>query len=483
MKPEQYHALLRQDLCLFIRRGFAELWPTTTYLHNFHIDLIAQHLEDVLKGKTKRLIINLPPRGLKSLCASIAFPAYVLGHDPHAQIICASYGQGLSAKLSVDTRTIMQSDWYRTTFSTRLASSRPPVHRLETTGGGMRYATSVGGTLTGRGADILIIDDPLKPTEAVSDTQRKAVNDWFDGTLLSRLNDKANGAIIIIMQRLHEDDLVGHVLKTGDWTVLSFPAIAETREVHDVVRPLRRYTHVREPGDVLHPERESRAAYDTLERAMGTWHFAAQYQQRPAPLGGGIFKDHWPSRFDLACPPAFHSVLQSWDTAYTAKEMNDWSVCTTWGITGYGNDQRAWLIDVYRQRLLHPELIRAVMALAERFNAANVLIEDCASGTTLVQHLQSQGFWRVRPEKPVGDKVMRMMSASSFIEAQRMHIPSHAPWLADYLHELLIFPNGAHDDQVDSTSQAVNWLTRIKPGHGIMEYYRQEAEKLKIGGR
>jgi hypothetical protein len=166
--------------------------------------------------------------------ASAALPAFWLGHRPKASIIHVTYGQALSEKFARDCRTIMTSSWHKALFSTRLTNPRAALQEMTTTAGGSRLATSVGGVLTGRGADLIIIDDPLKPDEAVSDTQRKSVNEWFEGTLYSRLNDKSAGVIIVIMQRLHEDDLVGHLVRQGGWTVLSFPAIAEVDEIHDV---------------------------------------------------------------------------------------------------------------------------------------------------------------------------------------------------------------------------------------------------------
>ena len=199
---------------------------------NWHLEVIAAKLTAVRQGKIRRLIINLPPRHLKSLMASIAFPAWCLGHDPSAQILCVSYAQDLADKLARDCRSIMMSPWYRQIFPTRLAPHRQAVQEFITTRQGYRLATSTGGVLTGRGADIILIDDPLKPEEALSDAQRKAANEWYDHTLYSRLNDKRHGAIVIIMQRLHEDDLVGHVLAQEGWEVLSFPAIAEADEVH-----------------------------------------------------------------------------------------------------------------------------------------------------------------------------------------------------------------------------------------------------------
>lgn len=230
LKPNDYHVLLRRDLHAFIERCFYELNPTTKFLPNWHTEMVASALEACQRGDTKRLIITQPPRSLKSLSASVAFVAFLLGHNPAAQIICVSYGQDLANKHAMDCRTILASAWYQALFPhTRLSPERQSVQEFMTTRQGFRLATSVGGVLTGRGADIIIIDDPLKPDEALSGTQRKAANDWFDHTLYSRLNDKKNGCIILVQQRLHEDDLAGHVLGLEPWKLIRFPAICRGR--------------------------------------------------------------------------------------------------------------------------------------------------------------------------------------------------------------------------------------------------------------
>src|SRR5207302_2087423 len=229
----QYEFLLQHDLATFAGRCFQDLNPQTSLAMNWHLEVIAAKLTAVREGKIRRLIINLPPRHLKSLMASIAFPAWCLGLDPTAQILCVSYAQDLADKLARDCRGIMMSPWYRKIFPTRLAPHRQAVQEFITTGQGYRLATSTGGVLTGRGADIIIIDDPLKPEEALSEAQRKAANEWYDHTLYSRQNDKRRGAIVIVMQRLHEDDLVGHVLAQEPWDIVRFPAIAEADEAHE----------------------------------------------------------------------------------------------------------------------------------------------------------------------------------------------------------------------------------------------------------
>src|SRR5437899_4846577 len=204
LSPRELDVILRSDLGYFAERCFYDLNPQAAFLTNWHIEVIAAKLAAVREGKIRRLIINLPPRHLKSLLASIAFPAWCLGHGPSAQILCVSYAQELADKLSRDCRRILASDWYQRLFPTRLAPRHQPVPEFETTAQGSRVATSVGGVLTGRGADIIVIDDPLKPEEALSQTQRQAANEWYDHTLYSRLNDKLTGAIVLIMHRLHE---------------------------------------------------------------------------------------------------------------------------------------------------------------------------------------------------------------------------------------------------------------------------------------
>src|SRR5437763_4064733 len=219
--PDEYRALLRRDLVSFAQCCFRELNPRTGFAMNWHVEIIAAKLTALRDGKIRRLIVNLPPRHLKSLLASVAFPAWCLGHDPSSQILCVSYAQDLADKLARDCRSIVMSPWYRQIFPTRLAPHRQAVQEFITTRQGYRLATSTGGVLTGRGADLILIDDPLKPEEALSDAQRKFANEWYDHTLYSRQNDKQHGAIVVIMQRLHEDDLVGHVLGHEPWEILS----------------------------------------------------------------------------------------------------------------------------------------------------------------------------------------------------------------------------------------------------------------------
>jgi predicted phage terminase large subunit-like protein len=397
-----------------------------------------------------------------------------LGHDPAAQILCVSYAQDLADKLARDCRGVMSSDWYRKTFATRLSAQKQSVQEFVTLKQGYRMATSVGGVLTGRGADLIIIDDPLKPDEALSQTQRRAVNDWYSNTLYSRLNDKQRGCIILIMQRLHEDDLVGHVLGQEHWEVVSFPAIAEQDEEHLIERPCGTSRFTRRAGDVLHPERESRATLEQIRLTLGEYHFAGQYQQTPAPAGGGMIKAEWFRTYALnELPAAFDQIVQSWDTANKVTELSDFSVCTTWGV----RERRFYLLHVFRKRLNYPDLKRAVVEQAQAHRATVVLIEDRASGTQLIQELVAQGL-SLKGCAPEHDKVMRLHAQSAAIENGLVFIPKEAPWLAEYLHELITFPNAKHDDLTDSTSQFLAWVNLTGAESCAETYYRLVAGEM-----
>ena len=478
LSTHEYRAICRQDLYSFAMRCFAHLHGRAVFQPNWHLEVIASALQDCLIGGTKRLIINLPPRHLKSLFASIALPAFWLGHRPNAAIIAVTYGQALSEKFARDCRTVMTAPWLQTLFPTRLTTPRATLQELTTTAGGFRLATSVGGVLTGRGADLIVIDDPLKPDEAVSETQRRNVNEWYDGTLYSRLNRKDQGVIIVIMQRLHEDDLVGHLLRHQGWKVLSFPAIAEVDESHDVETIFGRRAYRRRIGEPLHPEWESLATLDTIRQTIGTYNFAGQYQQSPAPAGGGMVREEWFKRYDPeTLDKSFDQVIQSWDTANTPSALADYSVCTTWGIKG----GHFHLLNVLRKKLGYPDLKRAVREQHQLFGASTILIEDKASGTQLIQDLIEERMSMVKGVKPDGDKIMRLHAQTATIENGFVHIPTNAYWLADYLHEMSVFPNGRYDDQVDSTAQAIAWTKVRSLNTGMLDYMKELAENRHAG--
>jgi predicted phage terminase large subunit-like protein len=470
----QYYEILRRDLSAFTMRSFLELNPGTKFLWPPYLELLSDRLEKIRRGKIKRLIINMPPRSLKSHCVSIVFPAWLLGHDPAAQIIAVSYGQELSDKFARNNRSLMTSPFYEALFPTRLSPQKMATAEFETTVGGCRLSTSVGGVLTGRGADIIVIDDPLKTEEAGSDLARDGVNEWYTSTLYSRLNDKVKGAIVVVMQRLHEDDLVGYLLRQEGWEVLSLAAIAERDEHLEATTAYGTYQHRRKAGEALHPEREPLEELERTRQRLGLYNFAGQYQQSPAPLGGGMIKPEWFKRYDHL-PEKFVRIIQSWDTASVPSEPNSFSACITFGEEG----KQLYILDVFRKRLNYPELKRAVRDQARVHGANIVLIENRASGIQLIQELAAEGVLGITKYELDGNKIMRMHAQVGFIESGIVHLPRDAHWLADYLHELVTFPRGTVDDQVDSTSQALDWIQQSRRVPGLIEFYRQEAERLR----
>lgn len=484
MAPDgrKLEALLRSDFRAFVHKVFNTLAPGQTYVRSWHVEAIAWRLERLRRGEIRRLIINMPPRSLKSIVASVAFPAYILGRAPSRRIICVSYSGDLAKKHSNDFRAVLESDWYRSAFpETRIGPYKNSETELELTARGFRLATSVGGTLTGRGGDVIIIDDPLKPDDAMSEAKRSAANQWLTNTLLSRLDDKRTGAIVIVMQRVHMDDMTGFVLgQSDDWDVLSLPAVA----LGDEFIPISaKRTYHRKAGEVLSPEREPVEVLEGLKRQLGSDAFSAQYQQMPVPPGGAMIKRQWVLRYSELPPESERLLtLQSWDTASKGGPNNDWSVCTTWILTR----KRQWyLVDVWRQRVDYPALKAAVPKLADKWRARRVLIEDTGSGTALVQELQTQvsGIIGVKPE---ADKVSRMAVASAKIEAGQVRFPQYAPWLVDLEAELFAFPVGRHDDQCDSISQALrdnnlSFMALLTPedAHRIIRALREPAYRTR----
>lgn len=446
-------AILRSDLAAFIRKAFATVTPDKIYLHNWHIEAIAFLLMQMLTGNRRRVIFNQPPRSLKSICISVAFVAWALGRDPSLRIVVVSYSNEFAAELHRQFRLVVDADWYRLLYP-RMRVAKDTGYEFITTAGGGRLATSVGGTFTGRGADFVIIDDPQKEDEAMSEVARKRVIEWFTGTLLSRLNDKAQTPMAVIQQRLHEDDLSGFLLRQVGWHHLKLSAIAAAREVIEIGHGR---VHIREEGEPLHSARESLETLAQLKRDKGSLLFSAHYEQEPVPIEGNIIKREWLQTFDQA--PAREigvQAVQSWDIATTIGDKNDYSVCLTF-LTRRGD---YYLVDVWRGRLAYPDLRRKVIAMAKEHKAHSITIEEAGPGQQLLQDLIfDTPIGRTRPigRKPEGSKIDRMVAQTAKIEAGHVHLPKEAPWIPDFLNEALAFPYGRHDDQVDALSQFLAW--------------------------
>jgi predicted phage terminase large subunit-like protein len=475
-----YSEILRNDFCGFIHRSFLELNAGTKFEANWHIELLAAKLEEVRAGRCSRLIINVPPRHLKSHITTIAFPAWLLGHEPTKNIVSISYGQELADSFARASRDLMKSAFYRSTFATRLSEERTAVSDYKTTERGSRLSTSVSGGLTGWGGDIIIIDDPLKADEALSDPRRQAVNTWYDNTLRSRLNNFNRSAIIIVMQRLHADDLVTHVQDREKWDVVSLPALAEHDQTYEFSTLYGKRTILRKEGEALQAARMSVAQLIAQRDSVTGYNFSAQYQQDPEPPSGNIVKRDWLKFYTAEeRPQKFNQIIQSWDTANKETELANFSVCTTWGRL----DEQMYLLDVFRRKLEFPALKQAVLDQARLHGAEVVLIEEQASGIQLIQQLRAENFSAVQaaPEQR-GDKAMRLRVQTAKIDGGFVKFPRNAAWLEGYLHELLAFPMSKNDDQVDSTVHALAWTTEHPAEPAITAVYRREVENRQRGG-
>ncbi|WP_294122183.1 phage terminase large subunit [Sphingomonas sp.] len=453
---------MRHDFCAFLRKAFPAIRGGAPLSWNWHLDAIAYELGRMASGQSRNLLVTMPPRNLKSITISVAWVAWMLGRDPRLNFVCVSYSNELSAKMARDCISLIQSDWYRALFpATNLSPKRSATWDFETTVGGGRLATSITGTLTGRGGSIIIVDDPIKPDEAHSETTRNSVNQWFRSTLSSRLDDKERGGTIVVMQRLHQDDLAGMLMEAGGWVELSLPAIAQ--EDQSIPLPGGRIRH-RKAGELLHPERESQAVLDQLRLTMGSFDFSAQYLQQPIPATGNLIKSEWLKYFAGGFDPRGEpgQIVQSWDTASKDGTFSDYSAC----VTAHLQRGTIKLLDVFRERLAFPALKSACIRLARKHNASVLLIEDAASGTQLLQTLRSEcpsGVPRPIGRKPEADKVSRVAGVSAQVESGQLWLPVDAPWLASFQAELLGFPNARYDDQVDALSQLLSWSRKAFP--------------------
>jgi predicted phage terminase large subunit-like protein len=459
---ETVNALIRNDLTAMIRKSFETLNEGSEFLPNWHIDAIAYKLEECVRGNIKRLIITLPPRYLKSEISTVAFPSWILGNDPTRRIISVSYSDDLTRYFSRSRRKVMETPWFSEAFpKMQISQSKNTEIEMVTTLGGGCYSTSVGGTLTGRGGNFLIVDDPIKADGTFSEADRNAVNKWYQNTLYSRLNSKANDVIIIVMQRVHMDDLVGHVQNLDDWNILNLPAIAE-EEAKIRIGPDEDDYYLRKSGEVLHKKRENLETLQKIKKAIGSYAFSNQYQQSPVPIEGNLIRREWLARFEgMPNKNQFDYIVQSWDTAAGKEVTNNFSVCTTWGIQQDG----CYLLHVLRERLEFPDLAKAVQEQADIFRPRTILIENASSGQSLIQTLNKESILTIDAVKtPTVDKENRLAQASISFEQGRVFLPKEAPWLADFEKELLTFPGTKFDDQVDSTSQFILWHLDPKRG-------------------
>lgn len=461
-------AVLRNHLPSFIEKVFQTTAPGKAYLWAPYVDAIAYQLEKVLRGDTKRLIINLPPRFLKSTIASVAFPAFMLGHDPTKRFACVSYGKTLAQELGAQSLKVMQEDWFRKAFpSCVLDPTKQTAERFQTTANGFRFSTSLGGAITGTGADIIIVDDLQDPESAMSEKSRRDAVNYYRNTLASRLDDPVKGAIVVVCQRLHEDDLVAHLLEDGGWTHLKLPAIAEKPEKLQVGD--NKFL-TREAGESLHPERVPVKTFAELRKTVGSATFSAQWQQAPVPPEGTLFRMEEFRTYEEE-PPAHlvEYIVQSIDPAASDAPTSDYSVVSTWYVCG----QDYYLVDILREKLSFPDLKQQTLDLGYLFHPDLVIVEGSQIGIALIDELKRIVPARYHKMGTKGDKLSKAAKEMVTIREGRVHLPSHAPWLEAFVNEVRAFDQGKHDDQVDSMVQFLRAM-RIPRSFETMRRFKRE---------
>lgn len=415
-----------------------------------HHRLIADRLEAVERGDVTRLMIFMPPRHTKSLLVSTHFPPWYLGRHPRAQLILASYGAALAYGFSRSARNIItQSDW---PFSdVTLAVDSRSVQRWNTNKGGVFTAAGVRGPMTGKGADILIIDDPYRDRkDADSLVIREATWDWYTDVARTRL--QPGGSIVICQTRWHQDDLCGRLLTKADvdgeqWEVLSLPARAEEND------PLGR-----ELGAPLWPEWYGEEALTAIRSGTSSRTWNALYQQRPTDEAGGIFKRDWfGQRYRVL--PECRNMIQTVDGAWETGISNDYSVIATWATNGINY----YIVDIWRARVEFPDLKRAIRDQAAKWRPNAILIEDTQSGKAAIQEMKRETNLTIIGVKPDGTKEARADAVSPIFESGRVYLPEEAAWVGDFIEEHVAFPTGTHDDQVDTTAYALHRLALGTP--------------------
>lgn len=450
---EEYISSLKREKAQHNFMDFVkEMWPG--FIHGRHHAILAKKFEEIAEGKLKRLMISLPPRHTKSEFGSFMLPAWFLGRDPSKKIIQCSNTAELAVGFGRKVRNLVDSEAYARIFpNVGLRSDSKAAGRWSTNGGGEYFAIGVGGTVTGKGADLLIIDDPHSEQEAAIAAANPEVYDkvyeWYSSGPRQRL--QPGGAIIIIMTRWSKRDLVGKILQSNaerdgeDWEVINLPAILPS-------------------GKSLWPEFWSIKELEALRNELPVSKWNAQYQQTPTGDAGALVKREWWKTWEGDNPPQCEYIIQSWDTAFTKNDRSDYSACTTWGVF-YKNenpeDPNIILLDAYKARLEFPELKAKAMEMYKEWEPDAFIVEAKASGAPLIYELRSMGI-PVSEFTPTrgNDKISRMNSVTDLFASGKVWAPARR-WAEEVIEEMAAFPNSDHDDLVDSSTQA---LIRYRKG-------------------
>lgn len=458
--------LLRRNFYDFTVRAWHLVEKTTMFVDGWHIRAICDYLQALDEGKipSRKLIINVPPRHMKSLLVNVFLPAWVWTHSRGDKFLCFSYSSDLTVRDNLKCRDLIGSQWYQDRFGVKINDRNDTKTQFENYSGGYRYCFGTGGSIAGQGGDWLLIDDPLEIGKANSKAEREHVNFVYDNAISQRGNDPKTTKQVLIMQRLHDEDLCGHVIASGDeWEQLVLPAEYEgVKRFHSSIG----FEDPRKnEGELLWPERIGRKEIESLKIPLSPIGVAGQFQQRPTPLVGAIFKRDWftTRRESMPCVGRYYS----WDTAASIED----TAAFTCGIVGeLTPDYRLFIRDIWRKKIEFPQLQYAIEEQAKKYGGMkstvmrDIIIENKSSGIQVIQSMKqiSQFAERVMPYTPKGDKIARAYEAAKWCEKGCVILPppsEDGSWMFDFEAELFNFPNSAFKDQVDALSQLCDYLS------------------------
>lgn len=506
--------ICEMSLMRFLEESWAQFDPSP-FVGGWHLEAICRHLEAVSRGHIKKLLITMPPRHGKTLLTAVAWPVWTWAQPmmegnplqgPGVRFLCASYGATKAQGDGVTARRLIGSTWYQELWGDRVKidKSRDNQEQYDTSAGGSRISTGVPESL-GKGGVIRLIDDPSKVDEPESELMRQATIRAYDEVWSSRSNDPTAGAEVIIMQRLADGDLAGHVIERGGFVHLNLPAEYDPRR--HCTTEIGWSDPRSEEGEPLWPERFPVSWLEHQASVIGPFAWAGQYQQMPVPRGGGIIKDDWwqvwPPEGEedswtrtmevdgeerrMTYNPDFDYVLVSVDTAFETKQANDWSACTVWGIFTHQNRPKIMLITAWRERLELHELVEKIRTTANRKGGAAdaILVERKASGISVMQELRRLmrgDEWQLIGIEPKGDKVARTHAVVPLFTGGLVYAPKRK-WADMVIDEVSAFPRGRHDDLHDCTTQALGYMRKAGLAQLASEVEREADEAVTFHGR
>ena len=470
-----YQRICKESLAEFTRCAWKVIEPETPLIWNWHLDAVCDHVQAFLEKRLDKhnLIINVPPGSMKSTIISVMSPAWMWLHNPSWRGLFFSGNESIGLRDSMKCRDIIESDWYQQTFKPtwRFEKDQNAKGHYRNNASGFRKAQSAGSRVTGDRADDIFCDDPLDAAEAFSKPARDSIITWWTQAASNRLNDLRTGGRCIIMQRLHDEDLAGYVLKhePQDWDKL---IIRQEYETTSDKTSLGWADPRTEEGSLFFPERFPSEVIAIEKRRLGSYGYAGQHQQHPSASEGGLFKRADWQYFKPLDPKdlGITQIIQAWDTAFKTGQQNDFSCCVTLGMSS----NRYYVLDIFKQKVEYPELKRMVLTLASKWNPSVIVIEDKASGQSLIQELRTQTRVAIHAFQIDKDKIARANLVTPITEAQLCYLPEDTQWVADFVESLASFPAAPHDDDVDAFVMAITYGSKKS---ALFEFMRRQTEK------